>query len=79
MAGDGCNLLTSLAKIPPILPKEGMLMPYFSNSFCIVLISSSEDGERSRGRRGEKEQRRDMERGGRGEERWEKGKTVMTS
>ncbi len=35
------KLPTSLAKIPPILPKWGILMPYLSNSIFIVLISSS--------------------------------------
>ena len=35
------NIITSLAKIPPILLKAGICIPYFSSSFLIALISSS--------------------------------------
>ena len=40
---------TSLARIPPIFPKEGRLMPYFSRASFIALISSSveQDGSTS--------------------------------
>lgn len=31
----------SLARIPPILLKDGICMPYFSSSFRMLLISSS--------------------------------------
>lgn len=33
---------SSLARIPPILLKDGICIPYFSSSFLILLISSSE-------------------------------------
>ena len=32
---------TSFARIPPIFPNEGMLIPYLSSSFFMALISSS--------------------------------------
>ena len=36
-----CYIYTSLARIPPILLKAGICIPYFSNSDLIALISSS--------------------------------------
>lgn len=33
---------SSLARMPPILLKAGICIPYFSSSFLILLISSSE-------------------------------------
>ena len=35
------DLFTSSARIPPIFPKEGICIPYLSNSCCIALICSS--------------------------------------
>ena len=37
---------TSLAKIPPILLKAGICIPYFSNSLLMALISSSRKEKR---------------------------------
>ena len=58
---EGRREYTSLVRIPPILPKDGILIPYLSNSFFMALISSSAEGGRDGGsREGE---------GGRGGER----------
>lgn len=36
---------SSLARMPPILLKAGIWMPYFSSSFLMLLISSSGEGQ----------------------------------
>jgi len=40
----------SLARIPPILLKDGICMPYFSSSLLMLLISSSVQVQKKRNR-----------------------------